>query len=603
LAAATILGYLLWEVVPHQTVVGWWVYMVVLSAARFTLAHLYRRSRPSEAAAVKWGAAYAAAAGLAGLGWGAAGVLLHPPASPVHQIFLVFAIGGMMLGASTVLAPRPEAFLAFLVPAGLGPAARLMLQGDTTYLGMGLLAAIFTAAILATTWRIYRPVHSALELRFQNWDLIGELRAANARTEALNAELEARVRERTAELHQANELLRSEIDQRARMEEELLRARKLESLGVLAGGIAHDLNNFLTVVQGNVGLAMNQLESGDPVLQLLEQAVKSCERGAFLASQLLTFAKGGAPVRRAAPVDRLIMNAVHLARAGASVSFDVEIADDLLCAEVDPNQMSHVLHNILLNARQAMPDGGIIEVRAKNVPGERPQPGSRVQISIRDYGAGIPDDVLPRIFDPYFTTKPGATGLGLATAYAIVTKHGGRLTVESTGGSGTMFIIDLPASRERPAPDRPPGGLRVQGGNERLLVMDDEEGIRKLLETVLGSSGFEVRSARDGAEAIALYEAAKQSGRGFDAALLDLTVSGGMGGIEAAAKIRELDPSARLIVSSGYSDAPVMSEFRHFGFDAVLPKPWSAADLAEVLLKVLAASPGREPNGPTEARR
>lgn len=577
--------------------------MVALTAARFTLAHRYRRSGPPEAAAVKWGAAYAASAGLIGLGWGAAGVLLYPPDSLVHQVFLVFVIGGMMLGASSVLAPRPEAFLAFLVPAGFGPAASLMLQGDPTHVGMGLLSAIFTAAILATTWRIYRPIDSALGLQFQNLDLIEELRAANARTEALNAELETRVRERTAELHQVNERLRGEIDRRARMEDELLRARKLESLGVLAGGIAHDLNNFLTVVQGNVELATIQSESGQPVREALDQIARSCERGAFLASQLLTFAKGGAPVRRVVPLDRLVVDAVHLARAGASVTFDVDIAGDLLCAEVDPNQVSQVLYNILLNSRQAMPGGGIVEVRASNVLAAGAKPGPGVRISIRDYGPGIPGDVLPRIFDPYFTTKPGAAGLGLATAYAIVAKHGGHLTAESAHGGGAVFVIDLPASRERPAAEPPPGGVVGQGRIGRLLVMDDEEGVRKLLEAVLGKAGFEVRSARDGAEAIALYEAAKQSGRGFDAVLLDLTVRGGMGGVEAAAKLRELDKSARLIVSSGYSDAPVMSEFRSFGFDAVLPKPWSAADLAEVFRRVLAASPDREPNGPTDKRR
>ncbi len=253
------------------------------------------------------------------------------------------------------------------------------------------------------------------------------------------------------------------------------------------------------------------------------------------------------------------------------------IAEDLWCAEVDPGQIGQVLHNILLNARQAMPEGGIIEVHAENVVLEDAAGAdARVRISIRDYGCGIPADVLPRIFDPYFTTKPGGSGLGLATAYAIIAKHGGSLSVESKPGDGTVFTIDLPASQESPAPQAPIAA-HMQTGTERLLVMDDEEALRKLLEAVLTNLGYEVQTARDGAEAIALCENAKASGRRFDAVLLDLTVSGGMGGIEAAARLKELDPSVKLIVSSGYSDAPVMSDFRKYGFDDVIPKPWTVA--------------------------
>ena len=208
------------------------------------------------------------------------------------------------------------------------------------------------------------------------------------------------------------------------------------------------------------------------------------------------------------------------------------------------------------------------------------------RISILDYGHGIPADVLPRIFDPYFTTKPRGNGLGLATAYAIVAKHGGNLSVKSKPGQGSVFTIDLPASPQRPE-CQAPAVTRLQTGTERLLVMDDEEGLRKLLATILGKLGYEVVTARDGAEAIALCEDAKASGRGFDAALLDLTVSGGMGGIEAAAKLKECDPSLKLIVSSGYSDSAVMSDFRKYGFDDVVPKPWVIDEVSEVFRRVL----------------
>ena len=244
-------------------------------------------------------------------------------------------------------------------------------------------------------------------------------------------------------------------------------ARKLESLGVLAGGIAHDFNNFLTVVQGNIEMAKAQLDPDAPVQPILDETASACKRAAFLSSQLLTFSKGGAPVRRLVSLAQLVMDAIPLARAGAQTSIDVCISENLRSAEVDPGQIGQVLHNILLNARQAMPEGGIIKVHAENVDLKTAAGiDSRVRISIRDYGCGIPDDVLPRIFDPYFTTKPGGSGLGLATAYAIIAKHGGNLSVESKSGDGTVFIIDLPASEESPAPQAPLTA-QIQTGTER----------------------------------------------------------------------------------------------------------------------------------------
>jgi signal transduction histidine kinase/ActR/RegA family two-component response regulator len=451
-----------------------------------------------------------------------------------------------------------------------------------------LLAAVFTVATILTTFNIYRTIESSLQLQFENQDLVNELQAAKDRAEALNEELERRVEERTAELQRSNERLRSEIQQREQTEEELLRARKLESLGVLAGGIAHDFNNFLTIVSGSIELLKLQLASAEPVDDLLEQIGTACHRAASLASQLLTFAKGGSPVRRLVSTADMVRDAVRLARAGASISFEVVLPEDLWGAEVDPGQISQVLYNILLNARQAMPEGGMIEIHAGNVDIDVPHVSQRVRISIRDYGCGIPRDILPRIFDPYFTTKPGGSGLGLATAYAIVAKHGGRIDVDSVPGRGTVFSIELPASQERATPEPAPREIPQPQGSARVLVMDDEEAIRRLLGTVLTRLGYVVQTAQDGAEAIALYEAAKSSGSSFDVVILDVTVSTGMGGIEAAAALRELDRDVRLIVSSGYSDSHVMAEYRKYGFDGVLPKPWSTTELSEVVRRVLA---------------
>ena len=593
--AATVLSGLQWGVVAKPLVVAWWIYILLVSVARYAVARHYWHASPAPTDSNKWRTVFIAGVALTGAGWGAAGILLYPAAHLTNQVFLVFVLGGMMLGASSVLAPRPEAFLTFLLPAGLIPAVRLFFEGDETHAAMGLLAAVFTLATLIITRRIYHTIESSLRLQMENRDLVQNLRAAHQETVGLNFALERRVQERTAELRKSTEQLRAEIAQREQTEEELLRSRKLESLGVLAGGIAHDFNNFLTVVQGNIEVAKTQLPPAEPAQEFLKQAANACQRAKFLSSQLLTFAKGGAPVRRVVSVAQLVTDAVNLAQTGSSIRIEVKIEEGLWSAQVDPGQIGQVLHNILINAREATPGGrGFIEVRAENL-GVVGNPDPRVRISIRDYGYGIPHHVLPQIFDPYFTTKSGGNGLGLATAYAIVAKHGGHISVESRPGAGSVFSFDLPALdlphalEDSLAPA--PGSM--QRGTERLLVMDDDEALRVLFTAVLTSLGYEVQAAADGAEAVALYEIAKATDKGFDAVILDLTVTGGMGGLEAADKLKELDPSAKLIVSSGYSDAPVMSEFAEYGFEAVIVKPWTVKDMSEVLRRVLVADPVR----------
>jgi PAS domain S-box-containing protein len=421
------------------------------------------------------------------------------------------------------------------------------------------------------------------------------LKAAKAELRAANEELARRVEERTAELREANLRLTAEIEQRKQMEEELIRRRNLESLGVLAGGIAHDLNNFLTVVQGNVALARDEAGTGKPLEGRLDEIASACERAAFLASQLLTFSKGGAPVRRLVSVAQVVLDAVSLARAGSALSIATDIAANLWSAELDTAQIGQALQSVLLNAKEAMPAGGVVEVTARNlsIRSVAAHDGKYVRISVRDYGCGIPDDVLPRIFDPYFTTKPRARGLGLASAYSIVHKHGGFISVRSKPEHGTLVTIDLSASSAAPAPP-PPEVAAARGGPWKLLVMDDEESIRNLLKSVLTALGHHVTCAAEGAEAVALYETAKASGQSYHAVLLDLTVQGGMGGIDTAARLREIDSSARLIVSSGYSDSPVLSDFRAYGFDDMIPKPWTPTQLGEVFGRVLAGRAARK---------
>ena len=430
-------------------------------------------------------------------------------------------------------------------------------------------------------------------------DVTERVRAEHALKKAEKAlrkahdELALRVEERTAELRQANQRLRAEMEHRRQVEEELLQARKLEAVGVLAGGIAHDLNNFLTVVQGNADLASRHTLPGQPLHEILGHITAACARAGLLSTQLLTFSKGGSPVRETGSIAGLLRECAELAQSGSSVRVESKVAADLWPAKFDPGQMSQVFHNILWNAREAMPGGGVVELRASNETVEDGHAslsaGRYLRIVVQDRGCGIPTHILPKIFDPYFTTKETGSGLGLATAYAIVAKHEGHIGVQSAEGEGTKFTIYLPAA-EGDVTAQCPHTPEVHSGSGRILLMDDETAILRLLSRTLQHLGYEVECSANGAEALKLFENARREGRGFNAALLDLTVPGGMGGCETAARLREIDPRVPIIVSSGYSDSAVMAEFRSYGFDQVLPKPWTLAQLSEVLKRALEPS-------------
>lgn len=417
-----------------------------------------------------------------------------------------------------------------------------------------------------------------------------DLAEAKKALQRAHDELAGRVAERTRELEEANERLRVEMGQRRQVEQELLRARQLESLGVLAGGIAHDFNNFLTVVQGNIALAKIHLASDSRAHDVLDQAADACRQAASLANQLLTFAKGGAPVRRIVSMAGILRATVDLVSAGSNIAMELHLADDLWAAEVDPEQIRQALHNVLLNAREALCGRGCIQVRAANrvisTNSASQKAGSYVRISIDDDGPGIPPEILPKIFDPYFTTKTGGTGLGLATAYAIISRHEGHIGVESIPGVRTCFTIDLPAAPSG-VPEEPVSREPIQTGSGRILVMDDNDALRSLLAQMLERLGYEVELAANGDDALAQFGRARAANRPFTAVLLDLTIPGGMGGVPTAARLREMDASVKLIVSSGYSDSPVMADYRRFGFDAVVPKPWSVASLGGALKRLL----------------
>jgi len=388
-------------------------------------------------------------------------------------------------------------------------------------------------------------------------------------------------------------LICTDITEREALQNELLKAQKLESLGVLAGGIAHDFNNILTGILGNISFACTFLDQSHRSFALLEQAEKAALRATELTKQLLTFAKGGVPVKRTVSLTPLLEESLSLALRGAKVQGVLHAAEALHPVEVDEGQMSQVFHNVILNAVQAMPGGGKLTVSAGNVT-VGPEtaaggvPGNYVRLNFADEGDGIPALVLPKVFDPYFTTKPKGTGLGLASVHSIVSKHGGWVEVASQVGKGTELTIWLPAAGEaaqKPASlPEPVAAPRLAG--QTVLVMDDEELILKVTTEMLEHLGFRVTTCQNGEQAVRLYTGARDAGLPFAAVLLDLTVPGGMGGIEAASRIRAVDPSAHLIVSSGYSNDPVMAACRAYGFSAAITKPYRERDLARILASV-----------------
>ena len=388
----------------------------------------------------------------------------------------------------------------------------------------------------------------------------------------------------------------TDVTERDATKDRLLNAQRLESLGILAGGIAHDFNNILTGIMGNISLARMFTDAPEKLGQLLDHAEQASRRAADLVSQLLTFAKGGAPVKKPLSVRPLVDESLSLALPGSKVRAVVDIPDSLPEIEADAGQLIQVFNNIIVNAVQAMPDGGTVTVSAATVEladrNRHALPGAEyVTLEFTDQGTGINERDLKRIFDPYFTTKPKGTGIGLSSAHSIVKKHGGHIDVRSTPGKGTSFTIYIPSAQETDPEKRGAQGAEAlparRGGS--ILVMDDESMVREIAAGMLSYLGYQVTTCATGEEAIALYQAAKEANHPFSAAIMDLTVPGAMGGKEAARQILEFDPSARLIVSSGYSNDPIVAQYASHGFRAALTKPYVSGELQHILSKALMA--------------
>jgi PAS domain S-box-containing protein len=388
-----------------------------------------------------------------------------------------------------------------------------------------------------------------------------------------------------------------DVTERRKIEEELVKADRLESVGVLAGGIAHDFNNILTAVLGNISLAKLYAGENEKLSARLNNAEKASLRAQDLTQQLLTFSKGGAPVQKTASLKDLIQESVDFSLRGSNVKCTLELEEGLWPGHIDAGQISQVIHNLIINADQSMPNGGILSVTAVNTDLKDDQrtwllslnPGRYVHITITDEGVGIEEERLQKIFDPYFTTKPQGSGLGLSTSYSIIKKHDGHIGVQSAVGVGTTFSIYLPASTAIPTPVEPAPDNAAEGTG-KVLVMEDEESLIEVIGSMLEHYGYDVVFAHDGDETLTAYQQARDLGAPFDALILDLTIPGGMGGKETVTRLLAINPQAKAIVASGYANDPIMSEFQQYGFQGCIAKPYQADALHQVLRQVMAGT-------------
>jgi two-component system cell cycle sensor histidine kinase/response regulator CckA len=383
-----------------------------------------------------------------------------------------------------------------------------------------------------------------------------------------------------------------DIRDRKLLEEHLQQEEKMEAVGRLAGGIAHDFNNFLAAVVGNVALAKIHAQPADDIYTRLEELERAALRARGLTQQLITFAQGGLPVKLPGTLPDLIRDASTFVLRGSNVRCTYKFPSDLWWAEFDQGQIIQVIQNLLINADQAMPDGGVVSVEAENVTVTSSyrlplKAGRYIRIVVEDNGCGLPRENLSKIFDPFFTTKRNGTGFGLATAYSILKNHDGYLYVESELGRGTRFFLFLPATDRKGVKNRKNTSVKLYSGKGKILVMDDDNSLRDVYSRLLKHLGYAPTVVATGEEALSRYSQAKKTGTPYSAVIMDLTVPGAMGGKEAVQRLLEIDPKAVAIISSGYSNDPVIANFREYGFKDVIGKPFTAEKLSEVLWKAL----------------
>ncbi len=385
-----------------------------------------------------------------------------------------------------------------------------------------------------------------------------------------------------------------DVTDKRRVEEELQKALRLEAIGVLAGGIAHDFNNLLLGITGNLSMVRKEIASPDNVLKRLDLAETACDRAGLLTKQLLTFARGGEPVRITMYVEQVIRDSVEFALSDSGITCDIAVCPNPKPVSIDPGQFTQVLANLISNARHAMSDNGNITIQIRNFShdltggpesGSLP-PGQYVTVAIQDSGSGITPEHVHKIFDPYYTTKSEGIGLGLAISYSIIKKHDGVITVDSIPDQGTTFTLYLPVSDEKIDPVIPVSQPSSDGEKGRILFMDDNDIVREATSSMLQTLGYQVVLTQTGAETVDIVRQSASEGQSFDILLLDITIPGGMGGVETMKELLKISPDICAVVTSGYSDDPVLSNFRDYGFSGCIAKPFSLEELRSVLERV-----------------
>ncbi|MBF0232588.1 MAG: PAS domain-containing protein [Desulfamplus sp.] len=381
-----------------------------------------------------------------------------------------------------------------------------------------------------------------------------------------------------------------DITGKKRLEEQLLQSQKMKSISTLAGGIAHDFNNMLSVLIGNVSYAVSTIRKEDELFEILSDALEGAKQAQNLTHQLLTFAKGGEPIKKVCDINALLEETGKFVTSGAKSRFDFKPTADLWTAEIDSGQINQVISNLIINADQAMPNGGIITVKTENTDiqtdsGLPLAEGPYIRITVEDQGIGIQAKHISNIFDPFFTTKQKGSGLGLSTVYSIVKKHNGHITVYSEAGKGTVFNIYMPAILANATKQEEKKDVMHQGKG-KVLIMDDQEAILNMVGRLLNLMGYETEFALNGIEAIEKYREAYQGQNPFDLVILDLTIPGGMGGAKTIPELLKIDSNVKAIVSSGYSNDPIMANYEAYGFCGVVPKPYTKAQLSEVLNQI-----------------
>jgi len=388
-----------------------------------------------------------------------------------------------------------------------------------------------------------------------------------------------------------------DMTDRKQLERETQKLRNLESLGVLAGGIAHDFNNLLTAIFGNIELARLDLDPACNAAQLLSESEKALERTRNLTSRLLTFSRGGEPLKKIISLAEVVRDVCTDILTGTDVQCDIDMPDGLWPVEVDREQLRHVLHNLLNNAKEAMPDGGRVLVRAENRKVGKAtahlQAGKYVKLSVTDHGGGIDPSIIERVFDPYFSTKEmgtrRGTGMGLAICHSVIKRHGGHIAVESTSRNGTTLVIFLPALDKRfpaEAEKAAAGGLLPSVAG-KILLMEDEQAVIQVVSRMLNHLGCSFDIVEKGEDAISMYTKALAAGSPYALVVLDLTIRSGMGGEETMERLYEIDPRITAVVASGYADDIVLANYEAYGFKGALAKPYSVKSLISLIKQYL----------------